>query len=421
MEHEGGRVSVVIPAYNAGRYIRQTVDSVLAQTYRDVECIVVNDGSTDNTRDRLLAYGARIVYLEQENRGRAAARNTGLTRASGDYVAFLDADDYWAGDKLQKQAALLDSDPALGVVGCGAYMVAEDGTVVRELHGAPGPRLPAGDDGFAQLVTLEYTIAAPLSTLLIRRHCLELAGGFDKTINTAEEWDLLLRLVWDWDIGCILEPLTFYRGYGAHVPSRVAPRQRQDKYVEVVRRAFEHLEDSGRHSGLRRRAMGLAHLRGALTDMAVGNVDKGAERLCWAWDADPVIFRGREPRFVQILAYFSTSLYDTTTPLDESLAFVNLVFQNLPVSLSQLAATKAIVSDLVFKIHTFDSYQRGDLGAVRVVLKRALTTDRSLLRARGLRSVFVESLVGPVWASRLRRAVHAVAAEPVPTRGQAPS
>src|SRR5437763_447547 len=108
-------VSVIIPAYNFARYVPEAIDSVLAQTYAPFEVIVVDDGSTDDTPKVLAAYGNRIRAIRQVNQGVAAARNTGLAAAGGEYVAFIDSDDTWEPRKLQLQMDRFDADPDLGL------------------------------------------------------------------------------------------------------------------------------------------------------------------------------------------------------------------------------------------------------------------------------------------------------------------
>ena len=106
-------ISVVIPAYNAGRFIRRTIDSVLAQTYTDYEIIVVDDGSTDNTAEIVKSYGSKVRYIYQQNAGDGAARNTGIYAAKGEWIAFLDHDDEWLPEKLRLQMELLKRNPQL--------------------------------------------------------------------------------------------------------------------------------------------------------------------------------------------------------------------------------------------------------------------------------------------------------------------
>jgi glycosyltransferase involved in cell wall biosynthesis len=115
-------VSLIIPTYNYARCLHEAIESALAQTHPRVEIIVVDDGSTDDTPTVLAKYHGRITGLRQTNRGLAAARNTGLRVAGGDYVAFLDADDVMASNKLAEQAAVLDSDPKIGWTYCDIRM-----------------------------------------------------------------------------------------------------------------------------------------------------------------------------------------------------------------------------------------------------------------------------------------------------------
>ena len=105
------RVSVIIPTYNRGGLLEEAVDSVLTQTFRDFELVVVDDGSTDDTRERLERFGQRVTCVSQPNRGVSAARNTGVARSSGDLIALLDSDDLWRPAKLARQVAFFENHP----------------------------------------------------------------------------------------------------------------------------------------------------------------------------------------------------------------------------------------------------------------------------------------------------------------------
>jgi len=404
------KVSVVIPTYNAGPYVWQAVESVLAQTYPNVECIVVDDGSTDNTDTRLAPYIDQIVYVHQENKGRSAARNAGLRQADGDYIALLDADDYWAPEKLARQAALMKSNEGLGFVACWAYAVTVDGKAVRLLRTNDDGCLAPGLEGFARLVTLEFGLPAPLSTLLIRRSCLEEVGLFDESINTAEEWDLLLRAIPRWGIGCVGDALAFNRRYGYLTPNKVAPRRRPDKYIEVVTRAFERLPDRMRYAVLGRRALALAYLRGALYDYATEKTSSAQDRITRAWEYYSDLFLGAQSEYQRTLADFAITLYDTVTPLEVALQFVRQVYDHLPRRLADLEASRRQTLALVCAAHAFDGHQRGDVLAVRQGVWRALYYDRKWLRNRGLFSILAQSWLGSQTTTCLRhlrdRAVH---------------
>ena len=113
MSPDAPLVSCIIPVFNGARFLGEAVDSILAQTYRPCEVIVVDDGSTDATGDVIAGYGERVVAVRQPNRGEAAARNAGVRAARGALVAFLDADDLWGPEKLTRQAAKLGEDPRI--------------------------------------------------------------------------------------------------------------------------------------------------------------------------------------------------------------------------------------------------------------------------------------------------------------------
>ena len=184
-------VSIIVPAYNTAQYIEATVKSVLAQTYTSYELIVVNDGSPDTpAMERALApYRDRIVYLVQDNRGIAAARNAGLAVARGRYVALLDSDDTWEPDYLAVQVAALDADPTLALVYPNALLVGDHphaGRTYMDVCPSDGP------------VTFEAVLTQRCQVFisaLIRRTSIERVGGFDPELRSVEDFDLWLRLL----------------------------------------------------------------------------------------------------------------------------------------------------------------------------------------------------------------------------------
>ncbi len=134
-------ISAVIPTYNYGHFVTAAVRNVLAQTYRNLEVIVVDDGSKDNTRERLAPYLDRIRYVYQENQGPSAARNTGIRSATGEWVALLDSDDLWHPRKLELQVKYLQAHPEVGLLGSDrVYDLHGDWPRVHdEPEDAPGP------------------------------------------------------------------------------------------------------------------------------------------------------------------------------------------------------------------------------------------------------------------------------------------
>lgn len=185
-------VSVVIPAYRAVRSIAATLDSVLAQTYRDYEIIVVNDGSPDSAEleNVLERYASRLTYIRQENQGPAGARNTGILAARGEYVALLDADDLWEPDHLAAQVPVLAGDASVDLVYADARIFGdapEQGHTVMELSPSEG------EVTFESLVMCRCTVN--ICVCVARRQALLDAGLFDPAFRGTEDIDMWLRLV----------------------------------------------------------------------------------------------------------------------------------------------------------------------------------------------------------------------------------
>ena len=184
-------VSVIIPTYQVAQYIAATLDSVLAQTFKDYEIIVVNDGSPDTEElEKVLApYRDRITYLRQEHQGVSAARNTGIRAARGKYIAPLDGDDMWASENLAAQLAVLEADPSLDMVYADARIlgdVPEAGRTLMELSPS------AGEVTFERLVTRQCTVHICVS--VCRRETLLRAGLFDPVFRGTEDIDMWLRI-----------------------------------------------------------------------------------------------------------------------------------------------------------------------------------------------------------------------------------
>ena len=186
-DRSAARVSVVIPAHNSRAYLAQAIESALDQTLPPAEVIVVDDGSTDGTQDLIAPYLGRICYQRQSNLGVSAARNAGLAAATGEFVAFLDADDFFLPWKLASQVEILRADPGQAFVNSGWRVVDVQGQLLREVE--PWHEAPKLD----LLTWLRWKPVFP-GALLLRREALERAGGFDPRLKHAEDVDLVLRL-----------------------------------------------------------------------------------------------------------------------------------------------------------------------------------------------------------------------------------
>lgn len=207
------RVSVIIPTYNRAALVQEAVASVLAQTYRDFELLVVDDGSTDGTLAALAPWDGEVRVLSRPSRGGvSAARNTGIAGARGEWLAFLDADDLWLPEKLARQMAFMEAKPRL------LLSQTEEIWVRRGVKVNP-PRTHAKAGGDIFLRSLERCLVSPSAALLHRR-LLDDHGVFDEELPAAEDYDLWLRLSWRYEVGLLPEPLIIKRGGHADQLSR---------------------------------------------------------------------------------------------------------------------------------------------------------------------------------------------------------
>ena len=181
-------VSVVIPAYNSEQYITETVDSVLLQSYRPIEIIVIDDGSTDNTQEKLKPYLHKIKYIKKENGGASSARNKGIINSHGDYIAFLDADDLWRKEKIEKQMALFEDDPNVGLVYCDSSTFDENGTIHLSLKEIV--ETPTGN------VMMDMIVHNFLnnSSVVVRKRCFDQIGLWNENLVNGNDYDMWLRV-----------------------------------------------------------------------------------------------------------------------------------------------------------------------------------------------------------------------------------
>jgi glycosyltransferase involved in cell wall biosynthesis len=200
-------VSIIIPTYNRAHVLGRAIRSVLAQTYQDFELIIVDDGSTDNTERLVKSFNSKkIRYIRhRENKGPAAARNTGIRSAKGDFIAFQDSDDEWVSEKLEKQMrALATAPPEVGIVYTSVYITTKNN---RKRFGAYASLAPKEGDVFSSLLKGRFVLP---STTVIKRECFERAGVFDERLSPIEDSELSLRFSRHYHFKCINEPLVLY-------------------------------------------------------------------------------------------------------------------------------------------------------------------------------------------------------------------
>lgn len=206
-------ISVIVPAYNASRFIRQTLNSVLSQTYQNLEIIVVDDGSQDKTLQivkSIAAMDERVLLLQQPNQGVASARNLAIEKSRGEFIAPIDADDLWHPQKIEKQVAyMLRSGPSFGLVYSWWLNIDEEGLPIYT-----SPRWRMEGSVYMTLIALPFIGNASVS--LIRRTCIERVGAYNaewrkQGAQGCEDWDFSLRIAEHYQLGVVPEYLVGYR------------------------------------------------------------------------------------------------------------------------------------------------------------------------------------------------------------------
>jgi glycosyltransferase involved in cell wall biosynthesis len=237
-------VSVIIPAYNAEHFLQETIESVLKQTYTDFEVIIVDDGSTDGTADKAKSYlhDPRVHYIYQENKGVCAARNKGIRSTKSELIAFVDADDVWLQEKLEKQVPLFE-DNNVGLVYCMIEHIDENDNVLPHLSW-PHPRGATYKD----LLYINWIVGSG-SSVIIRKDVFDKVGFFDEGLKGLEDMDMWIRILHGYKSSYVDSVLVKIR---RHIKSRQAQKmasksvnlqKRQDEYFLHVQRSIERFPE----------------------------------------------------------------------------------------------------------------------------------------------------------------------------------
>lgn len=211
-------VSVVIATYNMGQYVSTAIDSVLQQDYPELEVVIVDDGSTDDTPERLAQYkeDRRVRAFQQDNAGQTVAKNRGLRETRGELIGFCDADNYWLQGKLPTQVNAFAQRPDLGVV------YGELKFIDGEGNDLPAPSIKRHSGRITAQLLLDNFVT--FNTTLIPRQILEEVGGFDESLRMAIDYDLWLRISVRYEFLYLPQPLVAYRIWGGQMSHRTGER-----------------------------------------------------------------------------------------------------------------------------------------------------------------------------------------------------
>lgn len=232
-------ISVITPAYNAEKTIRETVESVLKQTFSDFELLIINDGSQDSTLDIVSSISdPRIKVFSYPNAGPQKSRNRGVDLAGGEYVSFLDADDLWTPDKLEAQLKALQANPQAAVAYSWTEYIYEDGRYFR-----PGPQFSYSGDVYARLLLSDFVGSG--SNPLIRKQALIAVDRFDESLPAAQDWEMWLRLAARYHFVAVPSIQILYRVGTNSWSSNVSRMELAS--LQVIEKAFAQAPESIRH------------------------------------------------------------------------------------------------------------------------------------------------------------------------------
>jgi glycosyltransferase involved in cell wall biosynthesis len=370
--------SIIIPTYNHARYVAHAIESGLAQTAESVEIIVVDDGSTDNTREVMRPYLDRVKYIYQTNQGLSAARNTGIRAANGSYLQFLDADDWIDPLKIELQSQYLDLHPQAGLVYCAWHFIEEtSGKSLDEAH-------PHTDGEVLRLLLLRQFYFPP-GAALVRRACVDAVGWFDTSLRAAEDMDYWVRAAHaGYRFGYLDQALFFYRVVTGSMSKNLANQSRNEfarleKFFSLPNLTPQTVE-------LKNIAFAVIHYEYCAKYINAGEIEQAHLHLREAVRLSPRRAEDSET-LLEWLAGFA---------LDPSVAkpasFLRAFFHNLPEELSDLAP---LYPAAIGRYHTaacFHAYRSKNFKSLRAHLLPAVIRSPRVLLNRGFLRLALESV-----------------------------
>ncbi len=374
-------ISVLMSVYNAEKYIGQAVESILNQTYSNLEFVIVEDGSTDQSFNILQRYAdrdSRILLIQnRENIGVVHALNLGLARVRGNYIARQDADDYSFPERLKQQLAYLESNPDCGAVGtCGLY-IDPDGNSGGVINN------PSSNEEIQRVLLDHMCFIGP--TIMIRRDTLDAAGYyFSEGLDASEDYDLCLRLAEVANVGN-LEGI--YYGYRQHPGSASSQRRYKQMFNKAL--ALERAGDRRYDSDPPAEFVSLVardYLRAAVLAYRNNEYSFARQSLSKACGLDPSVLKNAK----QIKSVVHK--YTPTESVKDALIYTESVFRDL---FPPTIPIKRVKSKLISQLHmgeVFSSMNRGDTGELEYHLWRGIRYDPTWLLNPGVVSVLLKSM-----------------------------
>ena len=292
-------ISIIIPSFNSEKHIAETIDSILGQTFADIEILVVDDGSSDRTREIVRSYAASspVQLITQKNSGVCVARNHGLRRAQGSYICFMDHDDYWFPDKLQRQIAAFEAYPDAGVIySCFVNWHADAGGDFPPANSFEFPERPDEiDPDFSGWIYHQFLTDCWMltSTAMFRREVLTRCGSFDESLPYSEDWDLWLRISREYPMIKLRRPTTLYRQHRLQGNRVVRDIDYRTRLLSASAEKWGLCSRDGRCIERKdfRKQLSIYHVMFALSHLRGGKLPIAIKAFAKAWLAYPYDLR----------------------------------------------------------------------------------------------------------------------------------
>jgi glycosyltransferase involved in cell wall biosynthesis len=373
-------VSVIIPTYNHAHFIGEAIQSVLNQIFSDFEVIIVDDGSTDNTVDIVGSFvDKRIKYLYQDNKGLAAARNTGLRSAKGEFVVFLDADDILLPNKLAVQVAWLQTHVECCLVASGYFYMDEQGRPLQEQR----PWLT-----FPKFEIEDWLFYCPVGIhcILIRKRCVEQVGGFDDTLRMVADYDLWLRLAHaECKMEWVKEIVCGYRLSAGQMTRNAA--ERKHDCVRVIDKFFNQTDLSLHLRALKRDVYAHLYLACAGREYGVAKFEAAQASIVQALKYKPELLGAQQCELVNELLSWTENPF-----VGDPIAYTNRIFNNLPQEAKVLLKKKHWALGEIGLRVLFQAYASKNWHKIKQAgLTVAINAPYRLLN-RGVLSILCQSL-----------------------------
>jgi len=369
-------ISVIIPAYNQARYLPAAIKSVLSQSYTSWECIVVDDGSTDNTYEQVHQFKhPKIKYIYQTNSGLSAARNSGMEASKGEFLSFLDSDDCFAPKKLELLMAKMNNNPELSLVTGNAALIDENGNPILRKFNSSIPEK-----------NYELLFGNPIhvGSVLLRREWYQKIGLFDTSLRSYEDWDYWLRItIAGGKMESINDIVSFYRFHTSQMTRNA--NQMTEASFAVLKKVFDSPNLQQEWLSYKFQAYSHSYLRAAANAYLNEDFPNARIFLTEACRLNPDLLNNKEENLIRKF-YGWSELPKVKSPFE----FIRSILENLPTELNKGISKKKnnILSKFAIE-KGFEYYQNQDLFNAYTYLLHGLQLNWSWLFNRGVLKIIL--------------------------------